>query len=92
VGTTVRPTGWEEKPATREIAKNMVSGAEVVSIGTAPWRVQNTSIKLSIANAILKRARLLDVNMMPIKTVPVTRAAGKLQVTLPPNALYVALD
>jgi hypothetical protein len=40
----------------------------------------------------LKRARLLDANMMPIKDVPVSRAAGKLQVQLPPNTLYLALD
>ena len=92
VGTTLRPTGWQEKPATRKIGESTVSGAEVVSIGGAPWQVQNTDIRLSIANANLKRARLLDANMMPIKDVPVTRVAGSLQVTLPPNTLYLALD
>jgi|GEM_PF-316609 len=92
VGTTLRPTGWQEKPATRKIGDTVRSGAEVVAIGTAPWQVQNTSIRLSITNAQLKRARLLDANMMPIKTVPVTRSAGKLQVVLPPNTLYLALD
>jgi hypothetical protein len=92
VGTTMRPTGWQEKPATRKIGEGMRSGAEVVSIGTTPWQVQGTSIQLSIANATLKRARVLDVNMMPVGDVPVTRAAGRLRVVLPSNALYVALD
>jgi hypothetical protein len=92
VGTTLRPTSWQEKPATRKIGESTVSGAEVVSIGSAPWQVQDTSMQLSIANANLKRARLLDANMMPIKDVPVTRAAGKFQVTLPANTLYLALD
>jgi hypothetical protein len=32
--------------------------------------VQDASIQLSIANTTLKRARLLDANMMPIKTFP----------------------
>jgi hypothetical protein len=92
VGTTLRPTGWQEKPATRKIGEATVSGAEVVSIGSAPWQVQETSMQLSLANTNLKRARLLDANMMPIKDVPVKRAAGKLHVTLPPNTLYLALD
>jgi hypothetical protein len=92
IGTTLRPTGWQEKPATRKIGESTVSGAEVVSIGSAPWQVQDTNMQLSIANTSLKRARLLDANMMPIKDVPVRRAAGKLQVTLPPNTLYLALD
>jgi hypothetical protein len=38
VGTTARPTGWQEKPATRKIGEGMVSGAEVVSIGARPGR------------------------------------------------------
>jgi lysophospholipase L1-like esterase len=92
VGTTLRPTGWQEKPATRKIGDTTRSGAEVVSIGTAPWQVQNTNIRLSITNASLKRARLLDANLMPIKNVPVTRSGGKLQVVLPSNTLYLALD
>jgi hypothetical protein len=92
IGTTLRPTGWQEKPATRKIGEATVSGAEVVSIGSAPWQVQETSMQLSLANTNLKRARLLDANMMPIKDVPVKRAAGKLHVTLPPNTLYLALD
>jgi hypothetical protein len=70
VGTTLRPTGWQEKPATRKIGEATVSGAEVVSIGSAPWQVQDTSVQLAIANTNLKRARLLDANMMPIKDVP----------------------
>ncbi|HEX9996060.1 MAG TPA: GDSL-type esterase/lipase family protein [Abditibacterium sp.] len=92
VGTTARPTGWQEKPATRKIGEAMVSGAEVVSIGRAPWQVQDASMTVSIANASLKRARLLDVNMMPIKDVPVRRAGNNLQIVLPPNALYIGLD
>jgi hypothetical protein len=92
VGTTLRPTGWQEKPATRKIGEAVVSGAEVVSIGSAPWQVQDTSMQLSIANANLKRARLLDANMMPIKDVPVSRAGNNLRIVLPPNTLYLALD
>jgi lysophospholipase L1-like esterase len=92
VGTTVRPTGWQEKAATRKVGETLRSGAEVVSIGGAPWRVQNTDVRLSLATTTLKRARLLDANMMPVRNVPVTRAGGKLQVVLPPNTLYLALD
>jgi hypothetical protein len=92
VGTTLRPTGWQEKPATRKIGEATISGAEVVSIGSAPWQVQDTSMQLSIANTLLKRARLLDANMLPVKDVPVTRAGNNLQIVLPPNTLYLALD
>lgn len=92
VGTTVRPTGWEEKPAKRKIGEENVSGVEIVSIGRAPWQVQDTAIEITIANSNLKRARLLDANMMPVKDVPTILADNKLRIVLPPDTMYVALD
>jgi hypothetical protein len=86
------PQVGKKSPRHAKSGESMVSGAEVVSIGGAPWQVQDTQMELSVTNATLKRARLLDVNMMPIKDVSVRRVGNTLRVVLPPNALYLALD
>lgn len=94
VGTAARPTGWQAKetdfPA--EDGKTTLHGFEVIKTGAAPWQIVNADVTLTVTNPALTKATLLDAAGYPIRTVPVTRAGGKLTVHLPTNTLYLVLS
>lgn len=92
VGTRTQPTGWREKPATRKVGAQELKGAEVESIGDAPWQVENTRITLSVQNSRVRSAKVLDENLVPIRNLKIQREKGHLTIQLPPNALYVGLE
>ena len=88
IGTTERPTGWATKPA--KVGKR--DGEEVTSFGKAPWQIVDADVTLTLDNAALKTAHVLDVNGMTVKDIPLQDVAGKKQLVLPANALYLVLE
>jgi len=93
VGTTCRPTGWSAV-ATRVKAEGLQTDAfRIITPGKAPWQVENTDAAVSVSNAGLTKAVLLDVNGMATDTtVQMTRANDKVTVMLPANAMYLVLS
>jgi hypothetical protein len=90
--TQSRPTGWTERPATwAKDGKPAVSGLEITSIGSAPWRVVSAQLDVAIDNPALTTATALDMNGMPIKDVPLRRNAQRLEFSFPDSAMYVVL-
>jgi len=90
--TQSRPTGWAERPATwKPDGKPSVSGLEITSIGSAPWRVVSAQLEVVIDNPALTTATALDMNGMPIKDVPLRRNAQRLEFSFPDSAMYVVL-
>ena len=92
VGTAARPTGWEVKAADFTQDKQTLHGYEVVHPGAAPWQVINTDVTLSIGNSGLSKATLLDAAGYAAGPVPVTKANGRMTLTLPADAMYVVLE
>lgn len=94
VGTAARPTGWQAKAADfpSEDGKQTLHGFEVVTTGAAPFQVVNTAVRVTLGNAGLTKATLLDAAGYAAQSVPVTKNGGKLTLKLPPNALYVVLE
>ncbi len=94
IGTQARPTGWEAKPATfqSEDKKQTFNGYEVVNTGHMPWQITATDATITLANATLKTATLLDVNGVAAGKIPVSRTNGKFTIKLPANAMYVILE
>jgi len=88
IGTIARPTGWKTKPAT--VGK--VKGEQVVSYGKAPWQIIEGDVTLTIKNAALKTAVVLDANGMAMGELPLEDAGGAKRVKLPGDALYVVLQ
>jgi hypothetical protein len=88
VGTTERPLGWKTKPTT--VAGRV--GEEVVSFGHAPWMIVRADVEISIGNPMLKTARVLDVNGMPVNTILLESSAGRKSFKFPPDALFVVLQ
>ena len=94
VGTAARPTGWQarETDYKSDDGKQTLHGFEVVKVGTGPFQVVNTDVTLSIGNAGLSKATLLDAAGYAAGLVPVTKAGGRLTLTLPANTMYVVLE
>ena len=90
--TQSRPTGWAERPATWTTGgKTPVSGLEITSIGSAPWRVVSAQLEVAIDNPALTTATALDMNGMPLKAVPLRRDAQRVAFSFPDSAMYVVL-
>ena len=92
VGTLARPTGWTVRPARVRSEGRQTDAHYILSIGKAPWQVENADATLTIANPRLTKATLLDINGMPT-SAPVNLAVqGKsVAVTLPHNTIYLVL-
>lgn len=92
VGTTCRPTGWKARECTFKANDEPIEGFRILNVGGSPWQIENAMGTVSIANAGLTRAVLLDPNGMPTDTpVKLQKAAGMTTVELPPNTLYLVL-
>jgi hypothetical protein len=87
VGTVARPTGWKTKPA--EVDR--MPGEEIVNYGRAPWQIIKGDVTVSVANATVKTAHLLDANGMSVATIPLQHVNGARQFRFPEEALYVVL-
>jgi hypothetical protein len=91
VGTTCRPTGWQEHEDEFEVDGNThrrEKGFTVDSIGNNPWRVESASGTLTIRNAGLKSVSALDPNGMPAGKGEGAAKDGVFTMTLPAQALY----
>ena len=90
--TRSRPDGWEDKPATLALeGGGSVPGREIVSIGRAPWRVEQPRLEVSLRNPALRRATALDMNGMPVAEVPLRRDADGVHLRFPPGTMYLVL-
>ncbi len=91
VGTRCRPTGWQARPARFKADEKMMEGKRIIRVGTPPWQVLKTDLTLTVQNAEVGEAVLLDLNGNAVREIPVSRRAGRLTVELPPEAMYVVL-
>ena len=63
----------------------------MVAVGNAPPEITNTDATISLTNALLKTATVLDANGMAVRTLAVARRGPNFGMTLPANAMYVVL-
>ena len=94
VGTVMRPTGWTTRAATVEDKKGKVTyrGEKVVHTGKPPWRVANTDVTVTLANAGLKKAMQLDANGYAVREIASKAENGGVVVKLPADCLYAVLQ
>ncbi len=88
VGMPCRPTGWRTRPGAGKGVK------VVLDYGRAPWRIVQPDVQIRIANSALARARVLDPNGMPVRSVSLRsgKRPGTRTLTFPRDALYVVLE
>ena len=88
VGTTERPSGWTTKPT----QVNGRPGEEVVDFGHAPWRIVRSHLSLAIGNSKLSKARILDLNGMPVSECHLESSGSAKRFEFPGDALYAVLE
>lgn len=88
-----RPTDWKQSPAAVDLGDGRTTpGFVVVDHGHAPWRVEQASVRLTIRNAALRSATVLDPNGYARGKLPLEAAPGGVRLELPRDALYVVLE
>jgi hypothetical protein len=92
IGMGAEPTGWQAKPTQISISEGKFDGFQIESVGHAPWAVARASGMITLKNALLKTATVLDANGMPTQKIPLTRAGTEVSLTLPASSLYVVLE
>jgi hypothetical protein len=94
VGTRARPTGWADHAVTFKIneGRDTVNGRQVDDTGQMPWVIEATMVTITVRNAKLTSATLLDINGNARGRVPVRRVEGAIEVELPIDAMYVVLS
>lgn len=93
LGTTEHPTGWKERAADykSEDGKTTYHGREILTVGRAPWQVERFVGKITVKNAMLSHAFVLDMNGMKGRELKVGHANGGVVLELPSDALYIGL-
>jgi hypothetical protein len=93
IGTVDRLSGWKQEPATHASpdGKTTLQGWTVVSPGKMPWRQARLHATLTVANAKISRATVLDAGGYPVGQIPVKSLGGRARVVLPEDAMYVIL-
>jgi hypothetical protein len=95
IGTTCRPTGWQEHEVEIEVDKKShrkAKGFMVDSIGGNPWEVESASGSLVIRNPGLRSVVPLDANGMPEGRGEGAAKDGAFTMPLPPHALYALVS
>ncbi|MDP2898589.1 MAG: hypothetical protein Q8Q12_18785 [bacterium] len=92
VGTTARLTGWEDKDAEFKFEEQTIRGKQIVNTGKPPWQIENTRVRITIANPSLSKATRLDVSGYVADEVPLLRTSGGITAELPVNAMYFVLE
>ncbi|HBC86585.1 MAG TPA: hypothetical protein DCZ94_06495 [Lentisphaeria bacterium] len=96
ITTRCRPYGWKETDGVdfkSRDGKASFKGKRVDDTGGYPWNVWNTEMSVSVRNAKLTKATLLDANFYPMETkVESVVSGGVLTVTPPPNGMYLVLE
>jgi hypothetical protein len=92
VGTQCRPTGWTTAPTTIKTREGeTVQGKVVKDYGGAPWQVECPDVRLTVRNAGLTEAVVLDMNGNAVKTLKLEDAAGARRLVFPRDAVHVIL-
>lgn len=69
-----------------------LDGAPLIkSYGQTPWQVATAALEVTLRNDHVARLAVLDMNGMPLRTVPLARADGALRFAFPAEAMYVVL-
>ena len=92
VGTTARMGGWQTGAVDVKRGKETMPGEEIVNTGKPPWRVANTKATVTIKNAALARARVLDLAGYAKGEVAVKKGAAGVEVELPSDAVWVVVE
>lgn len=91
-GTQSRPTGWREEPKEITVSGQTVQGFRVADFGRAPWSIVEANFEVTLSNAALSKATVLDMNGYARGAAELKRDGGNVILRFPKDALYVVLE
>jgi len=89
--TTVRPYGFETKPAKIERDGESRDGLEITSLGSSPLNLELNDIEIEIDNPALTKAYVLDANGFAVREHPLESTDTGVRLSFPEDAIYVVL-
>jgi hypothetical protein len=91
--TRCRPYHWKQTETDFEDHdKHQQHGFRIDDTGQPPWNVVKTEATVTLKNAKLSKATVLDPNGMPAGELKGEQKGGVFTLTLPPDALYVIVQ
>lgn len=94
IATRARPTGWNARASdfNSDDGKQVFHGYEIVNTGTMPWQITNSNLSITLKNAGLTHATVLDAAGYSVGQLSGSRADGVFRLKLPGNAMYLVLE
>jgi hypothetical protein len=91
--TRCRPYHWKASELDfSDHEKHPHHGFRIEDTGQPPWNVVKTEATITLKNAKLSKATVLDPNGMPAGELKGEQKGGVFTLTLPPDALYVIVQ
>ncbi|MES2200619.1 MAG: hypothetical protein V4498_00045 [candidate division FCPU426 bacterium] len=91
-GAVSHLSGWETIPSRFKADGVEQQGEKILHTGQPPWRIQNTELSFSLANPLLSKAVVLDVDGRPAKELALHIGKGRVELRLPPDTTYLILE
>ncbi len=92
IGTSSRPTGWEQRPVSIAVSSGgTLPGFEILSVGRSPWEVIRPAVEVEIRNEAITEGFILDENGDARGSLALEGTDGAVRFHFPEDALYVLL-
>jgi len=91
-GMDAKPTGWKESPTQIVVKEGKFDGFKIDDHGRSPWRVASPKGKLTIHNAKLSKALVLDANGYSVRELKLEKSESGVSFDFPSDAIYVILQ
>lgn len=94
VGTTTRPAGWQDSPATADTKtkRSATDLRRIDNVGHAPWMVERGKFSITLHRSNLTQATVLDANGYAITMLPINAEEHGFTLRLPDDAQHVVLE
>ena len=92
-GAVFRPSGFETVPHMHTPRENKTyNGEKIINTGKMPWVSEDIDVKVAIKSTNITKWHSLDANGEITQTFGCTTKDGCIELTLPPDSMYIVLE
>jgi hypothetical protein len=94
IGTTYRPTNWDEDPSSFELGGETVDGFKISNVGKMTWQAANSEVSVVINNPDIQSVRVLNMNGYESREIWVKTddSSNLKEIMIPKNGMYIIAD
>jgi hypothetical protein len=81
-----------QKRQPKKLPDRRIDGRRILSLGTAPWVVKNTLLRVELANRNITRAALLDTHGRARQDIALEKTDTGIGLNMPPDGMWVVLS